>query len=81
MFNWPDEPIFRLWFLANPSSTNAPFAPRPERTDCEPCFQSRLITFPIDASTAVRIRVLPKTEVSPARTLAIDSTPGACAAA
>ncbi len=39
------------------------------------------MTVPIDASTAVSTRVLPKTEVSPARTLAIDSTPGVVAAA
>ena len=39
------------------------------------------MTLPIVGSTAVSVLVLPKTSASPARTLAIDSSPGVFAAA
>jgi hypothetical protein len=75
------DPLLRPWFFAKPSSTNAPDEPSVERTACDPSFQSRLMTVPIVGSTAVIVLAWPKTSPSPARTFAIDSSPGVFAAA
>ena len=65
----------------SPSSTKAPSSPRLRSTACDPSSHSSVKMLPTPGSTAVTDSVVPKMRASPARTLAIASTPGVFAAA
>ena len=75
------SPTFVPCSVAQPSSTTAPFAPRPERTRLEPSFHSKSNTLAIvAASTPLTISLPPATRPPSWRSALIAVTPGTLAA-